>query len=112
MRARTLAKQEKDKPYALRFEAYLNGVEICNGYHELVDSVELQKRFAATKKLRQNVYTDSIFEETMAFGLPPSAGNALGIDRVIALLAQIENLSSLYPTPFLSQFQKGTIAED
>ncbi len=99
-------------PFAERFEAYLFGVEICNGYQELTDSRELMSRFAATAAARPDVSRDPVFESAMAHGLPPCTGNALGLDRVVALLLGLDGISALYSTPFLSQFPAGAVAED
>lgn len=107
-----LAAQEKGKPYVERAEAFLYGVEICNAYLELVDAKNFQQRLEKTKSQVSNLAQDPLFENAMAFGLPPCAGNALGIDRVIALLLGQKSISSLYPIPFLSQFLKNTVAEE
>ncbi|MES2616226.1 MAG: amino acid--tRNA ligase-related protein [Bdellovibrionota bacterium] len=107
-----LAAVEKDTNFALRGEAFLHGIEICNAYQELVDAKILQDRVLKSKELRPNLMQDELFENAMNFGLPPCAGNALGIDRVIALLLGEKNISSLYPIPFLAQFPKGVVAEE
>jgi elongation factor P--(R)-beta-lysine ligase len=98
------------KPFVERMEAFLNGVEICNGYLELNDAKDLKQRFQKTFSERPHLNPDPQFENAMDFGLPPCAGNALGIDRVIAILLGLESISPLYPIPFLSQFPKGSIA--
>jgi lysyl-tRNA synthetase class 2 len=100
--------------YVERFEAYLHGVEICNGYFELTDTKELAARVQTIEKNRgeQNTTRDAMFESTMSFGLPPCSGNALGIDRVIALLAGAPHIAALMPIPFLSQFEKNTVAPE
>lgn len=104
-----LAAQEGSKPFACRAEAFLFGVEICNAYLELVDAKNLKSRFESTKKQSAHLAEDPIFENAMNFGLPPCAGNALGIDRLVALLLNESKISSFYPIPFLSQFLKNTI---
>ncbi|MBX9836851.1 amino acid--tRNA ligase-related protein [Silvanigrella sp.] len=98
------------KPYVERLEAYINGVEICNGYFELNDAHVLKERFQKTKTIRNELKSDLQFENAMKFGLPPCSGNALGIDRVISLLLGLEQISNLYPIPFLSQFPKDSVA--
>jgi lysyl-tRNA synthetase class 2 len=108
-----LAEPDENPFFAKRFEAYLRGVEICNGYQELTDSLELTNRFNKVTHLRgEFAARDEVFENTMRFGFPPCAGNALGIDRVIALLLGLENVSSLFPIPFLSQFPAGSVAPE
>lgn len=105
-----LAAAEEDTHFAQRGEAFLYGVEICNAYLELVDAKSFQERILKTKAENPSICRDPIFENAMNFGLPPCAGNALGLDRVIALLLGEKNISSLYPIPFLSQFVQGTVA--
>jgi lysyl-tRNA synthetase class 2 len=109
-----LARVAKDSLYVERFEAYLHGVEICNGYYELTDTHELAARFNAIAKNRTagEVTRDTLFEDTMKFGLPPCSGNALGVDRVIAILSGQKNIASMMPIPFLSQFPQNTVAPE
>lgn len=109
-----LARVSRNPQFVERFEAYLNGVEICNGYHELTDTEELKKRFNSIEQKRSdgNIVRDQIFERTMEFGLPPCAGNALGIDRVLAILLGAPSIAKLLPIPFLSQFPKNTVAPE
>lgn len=98
------------KPFVERMEAFLCGIEICNGYYELNDAHTIHERFQKTIKIRPDLMPDPQFENAMQFGLPPCSGNALGIDRVIAILLGLKNISSLYPIPFLSQFPNDSIA--
>ena len=98
------------KPFVERMEAYLNGIEICNGYYELIDANILKERFQKTKLLRPELKSDIQFEKIMGFGLPNCSGNALGIDRVISILLGLKEISTLYPIPFLSQFPKKSVA--
>ncbi len=106
----TTSSEIKLKPFVQRMEAYLYGIEICNGYYELNDATILLERFHKTKTIRKNLHTDVIFESAMKFGLPTCAGNALGIDRVIATLLELKEISQLYPIPFLSQFPANSVA--
>lgn len=78
-----------DAEVAERFELYVAGVELCNGFGELVDAAEQRARLVrdqAERRARQlPVYPiDERFLEALA-ALPPSAGNALGFDRLVAL---------------------------
>ena len=89
----SLARKREDDPrFAERFELYVAGVELCNGFGELVDPVEQRARFLHDQALRaargKPVYPiDERFLDALARGLPPCAGNAIGFDRVCALLA-------------------------
>jgi lysyl-tRNA synthetase class 2 len=66
------------------------GVELCNGFGELTDPVEQRARFEkdlATRAVRglPAYPVDARFLEALERGLPPCAGNALGLDRLVAL---------------------------
>jgi lysyl-tRNA synthetase class 2 len=79
-----------DPRTALRFEAYVGGIELANAFGELTDPVEQRARFAgdqATRRARgKPVYPiDERLLAALAEGLPPSAGIALGVDRLIML---------------------------
>ena len=100
----------ENKNFALRAEAYLNGIEICNAYQELNEFSVLETRFHKSLDARPDVLmSDKVFENAMKFGLPKCAGNALGIDRVIAILCGEKQISNLKAIPFASQFLKGEI---
>jgi elongation factor P--(R)-beta-lysine ligase len=82
-------KKPGDDELAERFELYVAGVELCNGFGELVDPVEQRRRFEHDQATRRSrglpVYPiDERFLEALG-RVPPSAGNALGIDRLAAL---------------------------
>jgi lysyl-tRNA synthetase class 2 len=87
-----LARLRPDDPTAAdRFEAYVNGIELCNGFGELTDPVEQRRRFeldrAARKNLGRPVYPlDERLLGALEDGLPPSGGNALGVDRLLMLM--------------------------
>lgn len=88
----SLARLHPDRPaFADRFEAYVCGVEICNGFGELIDPVEQRARLVRDQGERAArglpVYPlDERFLGALEEGLPPCAGNAMGMDRVLALL--------------------------
>jgi lysyl-tRNA synthetase class 2 len=87
----SLARRRPDDPrYAERFELYAAGVELCNGFGELTDPAEQRARFARDLEVRRarglDAYPpDERFLAALDEGLPPSAGNALGFDRLVAL---------------------------
>jgi lysyl-tRNA synthetase class 2 len=83
-------KKPEDPRVAERFELYVAGVELCNGFGELTDPVEQRARFehdrAERARLGKPVYPiDERFLEALTRGMPPSGGNAIGLDRLVAL---------------------------
>ena len=83
-------KKPGDARYAERFELYVAGVELCNGFGELTDAAEQRARFlhdqAERKDKGKPVYPiDERFVEALERGMPPSGGNAIGLDRLVAL---------------------------
>jgi len=95
-----LGRDSQGNTAARRFEAYLNGMELANGYYELVDSVELKSRFDADIALRQAAGKSPMMEDqallaAMESGLPSCAGVALGVDRLLMQLLNIDDISQV-----------------
>jgi lysyl-tRNA synthetase class 2 len=83
-------KKPSDPRVAERFELYVGGVELCNGFGELTDPVEQRARLerdqAERARLGKPVYPiDERFLAALEEGMPPAAGNALGLDRLVAI---------------------------
>jgi lysyl-tRNA synthetase class 2 len=84
---------------AERFELYIAGIEICNAFSELTDPAEQQERFNAEISQRRSsgktVYPrpDSFLQALAA--MPESAGNALGIDRLVMLFADASDIDEV-----------------
>jgi elongation factor P--(R)-beta-lysine ligase len=94
-----------DPPVAERFELYIDGLELANGYHELTDAAELRRRNAEQNRLRVRDGRRALPEESrllaaMEAGLPPCAGVALGFDRLIAVAVGATSLAEVLPFPF------------
>lgn len=84
-----------DRPVAARFEIYGDGIELCNGYHELTDAGELGARLQAELDARAagSVARDARFEAAIAHGLGDCAGVAVGFDRVVMLALGLGSLA-------------------
>ncbi|HID48164.1 MAG TPA: EF-P lysine aminoacylase GenX [Chromatiales bacterium] len=85
---------------AERFELYLNGVELANGFHELRDAAEQRRRFARDLARRQAagvepVPVDEHLLEALRAGLPDCSGVALGVDRLVMLAAGVDSIAKV-----------------
>jgi lysyl-tRNA synthetase class 2 len=104
-RMASLAKlSAKDPRYAERFEAYIDGVELCNGFSELTDASEQRARFERDRseraQLGSTVYpVDEYFMAALEEGIPPSGGNALGFDRLLMLLVGARHIDEVIALP-------------
>lgn len=93
-----------DARYAQRFEIYAAGVELCNGFGELTDPTEQRARFVADQAERERIGApvyplDERFLSALEEGMPPSAGNALGLDRLLMLALGKTNLGEVMAFP-------------
>ena len=89
---------------AARFEAYLNGVELANGFHELSDATEQRRRFEQDNARRiaqglEPVVIDELLLAALEEGLPDCAGVALGIDRLLMVAAGASSLEAVIAFP-------------
>lgn len=82
----SLAGPEPGGLFAERFELFARGVEICNGYFELTDSDVMRNRFDDILLQRSDLRSDASFESAMLAGIPPCAGNALGLERLVSVI--------------------------
>ena len=92
-------------PAAERFELYLGRVELANGYQELTDAEEQRRRFEADneERARRGQETCPVDERLVAAlenGLPECAGVALGVDRLLMALSDVDDISAAIAFPF------------
>jgi lysyl-tRNA synthetase class 2 len=92
-----LARLDPEHPeLALRFELYVDGIELANGYDELRDPVEQRARFAAELAQREHegrgVSLDEAFLAALDAGLPACCGVALGVDRLLMALTGAQQI--------------------
>lgn len=100
-----LARLSPDGLSAERFELYIDGIELCNGYDELTDASVLRSRIREQTAIRschglRPLPTTSQLLAVMDAGLPPCAGNALGIDRLIMLALGFHEIADVISFPF------------
>ncbi len=91
-------------PLAERFELYLNGIELANGFHELADADEQRTRFGRQLHARvaaglPAVPLDEQLLAALAHGLPDCAGVALGIDRLVMIAAGARSIGDVIAFP-------------
>ncbi|PID51538.1 MAG: elongation factor P lysine(34) lysyltransferase [Pasteurellales bacterium] len=83
-----------------RFEVYYKGVELANGFHELIDAGEQRRRFESDNFVRQKkeievMPLDERFLSAMEKGMPDSSGVALGLDRLIMIALEKEKIKEV-----------------
>jgi lysyl-tRNA synthetase class 2 len=102
-----LSKQKPDDPdWVERFEIYIGGFEIGNAFSELNDPVEQKKRFedqlaqraAGDEEAHQ---MDEDYVRALAYGLPPTGGEGIGIDRLVMLLAGSRSIRDVILFPLM-----------
>jgi lysyl-tRNA synthetase class 2 len=93
-----------DPPVAERFEVYVEGIELANGFHELKDAAEQRRRFDSDLAARRQrglpeVPIDERLLAALEAGFPDCAGVALGVDRLVMLATGVESLAEVVAFP-------------
>lgn len=89
---------------AERFELYIDGIELANGYHELGDAREQQRRFEADWERRRSAGlpdtpVDGYLLAALEHGLPDCSGVALGVDRLVMIAARAQGIDEVMAFP-------------
>ena len=92
---------------AERFELFINGIEVANGFHELTDASEQRRRFEADnrRRLERELVDIPLDEDLLAalqHGLPECAGVAVGLDRLLMLLTGCTDIADVLAFPLSS----------
>jgi lysyl-tRNA synthetase class 2 len=100
-----LARLNADGVTAARFEIYWGGVELANGYHELLDGDEQRQRLQQEARKRAEhhlpaIRQDEHFLQAVEAGLPDCAGVALGLDRLLMKLIGADHIDEVIAFPF------------
>jgi lysyl-tRNA synthetase class 2 len=98
-----LAKRSKENPAITeRFELYMSGMEIANGFNELNDPADQKARFVEQiKEKEEGAAMDEDYIQALEFGLPPTAGEGVGIDRLAMLLTDSPSIREVILFPLL-----------
>jgi lysyl-tRNA synthetase class 2 len=98
------ARRTDDDPnFTERFEYFVGGMELGNAYSEINDPEEQAERFAEQAKLTGGVQGDPDYVEALAYGMPPTGGLGLGIDRLAMVLTGRETIRDVILFPALKE---------
>ena len=113
-----LAKKHSSKPGLVeRFEAICNGKEICNAFSELNDPIDQRERFEAQLELGkrgddESMVLDEDFLRALEFGMPPTAGLGIGIDRLTMIMTNSTSIQDVLFFPQMKSEQKTEAAPE
>ena len=96
-----LTKEHRNNPKLTeRFELFINGKEIANAYSELNDPIDQMMRFKDQLKLSEKgdeeaMYIDKDFVRALEYGMPPTSGIGIGIDRLVMLFTNQKSIQEV-----------------
>ncbi|GHV05281.1 lysine--tRNA ligase [Campylobacterota bacterium] len=97
-------RKDEDPSIADRFELFVGGYEIANGFSELNDPIDQHERFLAQVKAKEGgddegMYMDEDFVTALSYGMAPTAGEGIGIDRLMMLLTGSDTIRDVLLFP-------------
>lgn len=113
-----LAKKHRSKPGLVeRFEAVCNGKEICNSFSELNDPIDQRQRFESQLELgkrgdSESMVLDEDFLRALEYGMPPTAGLGIGIDRMAMIMTNSHSIQEVLFFPQMKPEKKAVVSTD
>tara|TARA_B000000565_G_scaffold147095_1_gene111360 strand:- start:1849 stop:3534 length:1686 start_codon:yes stop_codon:yes gene_type:complete len=114
-----LTKEHRSNPNLTeRFELFINGMEIANAYSELNDPIDQLKRFEDQLELTKKgddeaMFIDMDFIKSLEYGMPPTSGIGIGIDRLVMLMTNKTSIQEVLFFPQMKPIKQGPeISED
>ena len=109
-------RNDEDPNIADRFELFIGGKEIANGFSELNDPLDQYERFLAQVRQKdagdeKAQYMDEDFVTALGYGMPPTAGQGIGIDRLVMLLTNNKSIKDVLLFPAMKPQAKTTDTE-
>lgn len=110
-------KHRKDPNLTERFELMVNGKELCNAYSELNDPIDQLERFQDQLKLSEKgddeaMFIDMDFVRALEYGMPPTSGMGIGIDRLTMLMTNSPSIQDVLFFPQMKPEKKATVDPD
>lgn len=110
-------KHRKSKGLVERFEAVCNGKELCNAFSELNDPIDQRERFESQLELGkrgddESMVLDEDFLNALEYGMPPTAGIGIGIDRLTMIMTNSNSIQDVLFFPQMRPEKKAVISTD
>jgi len=113
-----LCKKHRDNPELTeRFELFVNGKELANAYTELNDPIDQKARFEDQLQLSEKgddeaMFIDQDFVKALEFGMPPTSGMGIGIDRLVMFMTNQDSIQEVLLFPQMRPEKKAIVSSD